>query len=418
MGDLKAGTLAGEGCFISLAITVLTKLNLDGTDKMEFSLNTEQKMLKQNAATFLKKEVAPKVEEYERMYPFPKELAHELLKKLIPLGYIDGPIPKDSGGQGLDFLSWGILIEELAKVWASLAMMVGNQVITAYDLAADGTEEQKKQFLFPVMAADKITCFAGTEPDAGSDERSISTSAVLDNDDYIINGTKVWVSNGNIADLVCVTAVTNKSEDKKEISLILIDKERSPFKVSPLPKLGLHAYTSAELRFEDCRVPKRNLFGKSGISPQKAISWDIWRCTNAAISVGMAQAACEASIEYARERHQFGRPIGSFQLIQESIVDMVTLVQAARLLTYHTWFLLDNGEKCRGQAAMAKAFANEVAMDVTSKAIDIHGSYGISEEFPLERYYRDARTIVFPDGTLEIMKLIAGREILGLSAII
>ena len=384
---------------------------------MEFSLNTQQKMLKQNAATFLKKEIAPKVDEYDRTYPFPKELAHELLKKLIPLGYIDGPIPADSGGQGLDFLSWGILMEELAKVWASLAMMVGNQVVTAYDLATRGTEEQKKEFLFAVMAADKITCFAGTEPDAGSDERSIKTSAVPDNDNYIINGTKVWVSNGTLADLACITAVTDTSKDKKEISLIIVDKEHSPFKVRPLPKLGLHAYTSAELSFEDCRVPQRNLFGKLGIGPQKAISWDIWRCINSTVSVGMAQAACEVSIDYARERYQFGRPIGSFQLIQESIVDMVTRVQAARLLTYRAWFLLDRGEKCRGEAAMAKAFANEVAMDVTSKAIEIHGSYGISEEFPLERYYRDARTIVFPDGTTEIMKLIAGREILGLSAI-
>ena len=385
---------------------------------MEFSLNTEQKMLKQNAATFLKKEIASKVDEYDRMYPFPKELAHELLKKIIPLGYIHGPIPTSSGGQGLDFLSWGILMEELAKVWASLALMVGNQVVTAYDLAIRGTEEQKKEFLFPVMAADKISCFAGTEPDAGSDDRSINTSAVLDNDNYIINGTKVWVSNGTFADLACVTAVTNKGKDQKEISLILVDKERSPFKVRPLPKLGLHASTSAELSFEDCHVPRRYLFGESGIGPQKAISWDIWRCINSTISVGIAQAACEASIEYAKERYQFGRPIGSFQLIQESIVDMVTRTQAARLMTYHTWFLLDKGEKCRGEAAMAKAFANEVAMDVTSKAIEIHGSYGISEEFPLERYYRDARTIVFPDGTLEIMKLIAGRELLGLSAII
>ena len=385
---------------------------------MEFSLNTEQKMLKQNAATFLKKEIASKVDEYDRLYPFPKELAHELLKKIIPLGYIDGPIPTGSGGQGLDFLSWGIMMEELGKVWASLALMVGNQVVTAYDLAIRGTEEQKKEFLFPVMAANKIACFAGTEPDAGSDDRSIRTSAVLDNDNYIINGTKVWVSNGTFADIACVTAVTNKSKGQKEISLIIVDKERSPFKVRPLPKLGLHASTSAELSFEDCHVPQRYLFGESGIGPQKAISWDIWRCINSTISVGIAQAACEASIEYARERHQFGRPIGSFQLIQESIVDMVTRVQAARLMTYRVWFLLDKGERCRGEAAMAKAFANEIAMDVTSKAIEIHGSYGISEEFPLERYYRDARTIVFLDGTIEIMKLIAGREILGLSAII
>ena len=383
---------------------------------MDFELNEQQKILKQSARKFMEKEIIPMADEWERKGALPKQLAHELLKKLRPLGYLDGMIPVEYGGSGLDFLSWGVLEEELSRAWGGLSGVPLLQVGVAMMLVTIGTEEQKGKYLPPATAADKILCAGFTEPDFGSNLAGLQTTAIRNGDYYVIDGTKTWISNGTFADIAIVLALTRK--EPKELTLFIVDKEKSPFTVRDLPKLGLHAFGTAELGFQDCRVPRENMLGEAGIGYKKTLTaFEFWRTALGTMSLGMAQAGLDAALDYAKQRHAFNRPIAAFQTIQNMIVDMVTQTEAARLLLYRVYTLMDKNERCEVEAALAKAYATTIAVDVTSKAIQIHGAYGVSQEYPLERYFRDARTMLIPDGTTEIMRLIAGRRILGISAI-
>jgi alkylation response protein AidB-like acyl-CoA dehydrogenase len=263
-----------------------------------------------------------------------------------------------------------------------------------------------------------VIAAAITEPDVGSDTAGIKTSAVLDGDYYIINGTKEWISNGSICDVCNVLVQTDKTKGPLGIRMILVEKEISPFRTRDLPKLGLHAFPTSELGFEDCRVPRENM---SDLSAEVAYStlmkgFDIARPMWALHATGISQAAIDASINYAKERFQFGRPIGKFQLIQNMIYEMITETEAGQLLGYRALDLADKGERCRKEASMAKAYATEAAVRVTSMAIEIHGAMGLSQDLALERYFRDARTWTIPDGTTEIQKLIVAGEVLGIRA--
>lgn len=378
--------------------------------------DSEQQLLKTNVRNFMEREIIPVAGKYDRLRPFPKELALELLDKVARLDYLGALVPAGSGGQGLDFSSWGLIVEELGRAWAGFGIMVSVQAGGAFIMATKGTDEQKKKFLAPLMAGNKIVCVCLTEPDFGSDLEGIQTTATLDGDHYVINGNKVWATNGSLADIALVLAATQR--EPKQLSILIADKETFPFTASPMYKLGCHANCSGEISFEDYRVPLGNVLGQLGKGYKIMLAlMDLARLSMASIAVGLAQAAVETAIRYAQQRHQFGRPIGSFQLIQEMIVDMVAETEAARLLAKRGWFTMDRGERCDRDAGIAKVFAVEAAMRVTSKAIRIHGVYGLAEEFSLERYFRDAVTLVPPDGTLEIMKLTAGRSILGISAI-
>jgi alkylation response protein AidB-like acyl-CoA dehydrogenase len=388
---------------------------------MDFKLTVEQEQLREVARSYLKKEVTPLLDKYERKHgAYSKEFARDLFQKMVPFGYVSGIVPVEEGGAGLDFFSYGLLLEELARVSASLAILeVGQSIVTRYAMYKLGSQELKDRYMKRMVSGELIGAHALTEPDAGSAVRDITTSAVLDGDEYVINGTKVWSTGGDIADIIFVTAVRKTEKGGKEYTTFLVDRERSKVTTSILHKLGLRGTSSVEIVLDDCRVPKENIIGLPGRGLDAALeSIGLGRLAMATIALGIAEEALEKSIEYATRRKQFGRLIGKFQLIQGLIAEMATDVECARLLIYKGWNLLNDGKGSLMVFSMAKYFSTEMAVRVTSKAIEIHGAYGLSENYPLERYFRDARCLTFPDATSEIQKLIIGRALLGMQAFV
>jgi alkylation response protein AidB-like acyl-CoA dehydrogenase len=384
---------------------------------MDFDFTDEQKALQESVRKFLAQKIEPIADEYDRKGPMSKEDSVKFLKQLQPFGYVGTHVHEKYGGPGLDNITWGILFEELRRAYASLGGVVGITSGGAGSLSECKNEELKQRLLPGLLSGDKIICGAITEPDHGSDASALDTKAILEGDHYRINGTKMWISNGTIADYVVVTAQTEPGAGAEGISQILVEREKSPFISREIHKIGVRSFPTAELVFEDCIVPRENLISSRGEGYRRTLKGLNHARANAAItSVGIAQAAINASVRYVKERKQFGKLIGSFQLIQEMIADMVSEVDAARLLTYRAFYLLDKGMKARKEVSIAKAYATEMAVRVTSKAIQVHGAYGLSEEYPVERYFRDARCYTMPDGTTEIQKLIIGREITGMSA--
>ena len=383
---------------------------------MDFELNEQQRMIKDTIRKFLEKEISPLVEEYESVR---KPLTKDIIKQLEPFGFSRALVPEEIGGLGLDFISYFIMVEELSRVWGSLRTIVTTSGIAPYIIAKKGTKRQREKFFPGLFAMDDLACFALTEPNVGSDASSIETKAVRDGDYYVLNGTKTLITGGSMADLVLVYATVDRTKKAKGVTAFLVHKDESEFGATDIRKMGMHAAVLSELSFEDCKVPVENRLGEEGDGLKIALGGlNIGRVTVTFAVVGLAQAALDGSIRYARERIQFGKPIASFQLIQEMIVDMALKVDAARLLGYRAAELLNRGVDCRREASFAKLFATEAAMDVTSKGIQVHGGYGYTEEFPVERYYRDARHLTMAEGTNEIQKLILGRDILGISAFV
>jgi len=383
---------------------------------MEFVLSQEQTILKDSVGRFLEKEILPLVEEYESER---KPLTKEIIKKLEPFGYTSAIIQEDRGGLGVDFVSYCIMIEELGRIWGSLRTLVSATGLATYAIAQKGTEEQRRKFLPGLLSMDEVSCFALTEPNAGSDNRAMVTKAERIGDHYVLNGTKTLITGGSIADVILVFAITDQKGKDKEISSFLVRKGESEFQASNIRKMGMHSAVLSELVFDDCKVPEENRLGDEGEGLKVALSTlNIGRIGVTFAVVGLAQAALDASIRYAKERIQFGKPIAGFQLVQEMIVDMAMKVDMARLLGYRAASLLDSGIDCRREASFAKLFSTEAAMEVANKGIQIHGGYGYTEEFPVERYYRDARHLTMAEGTSEIQKLILGRDILGVSAFV
>jgi len=385
---------------------------------VDFDLSEEQIMLKRSVRDFLEKEIAPIAGERDRQGLFTKEELAGYIKKLIPFGYYIERVPEEYGGANLDYVTIAILYEELARVWGSLADAVSSAAGHPSTIA-HATEELRQRFLPALIEADLIACGAITEPNVGSNTAGIETTAVLDGDEYIINGSKTWINNALIADLVSVFCVTDKSQEKHGISRIMVERKKSPYTTREIPKIGFHAAPIGEMSFADCRVPRENLI-RDAISAygttMTGLGWS--RVIMAAIAVGISQAAIDASIQYALERKQFGRPIGSFQLVQELIADMINDTEASRLLTYQAAYVVGKGARAHLECSRAKAFATEAAVKTTSKAMEIHGAMGFSEEYPLERYFRDAKMTTIPDGTIEIQKLIIGREAIGIKAFV
>jgi alkylation response protein AidB-like acyl-CoA dehydrogenase len=384
---------------------------------MDFEFTEEQKMLKATVREFLEKEIAPHVDKRERDGPFTREELVGYIQKLMPFGYYIGGLPEEYGGMNLDNVTRGMLLEELSRVWASLGASIFIAT-SAPGTVVSGPQEMRDRLLPRVLKGDLIGCSAITEPNHGSDSGFMETTAVLDGDEWVINGTKTWISNGTVADIVNVVCVTDKDKGPLGMSSIIVEKERSPFQARELHKLGWYCFPTAELSFIDCHVPKENQAGERGIGYRRTIrGFEGARSMMGVMAVGICQAAVDAAIKFARQRTQFGRPIGGFQLVQEIIFDMVALTEAARFLTYRALYTLDKGERCRWQSSLAKAYACEAAVKVTSKAIEVHGAVGLSDEYPLARYFRDARMLTIPDGTTEIQKLVVGRELLGIRAI-
>ena len=384
---------------------------------MDFEFTTRQKILKDVAREVMEKEIIPIADEWDK-----NKLLHdrkrlkELLDKIIPLGYIGGVLPKELGGYGLDYVSYGILSEELFRAYASLGMVVSLQN-TLGGIHRFGTPEQKKKFLPPMLKGEMIVCNGITEPNVGSNPAEIETEAILDGDFYVVNGSKAWITNGTISDICSLVAQTKRGSGASGLCHLIVEREVSPYETRELPKLGMRSCPTSEMHFKNCRVPKENLKVSPGEGLKDTLrGFEIMRSTMALGSAGMAQAAIDASIRYVKQRRQFGKLIGNFQLVQEMIADMIVETEISRLLGFRALSKIDKGVRCDSEASMAKFYSVEAALRVTSLAIQVHGAMGLSEELPLERYFRDARTWTIPDGTTQIQKLVISRNALGISA--
>lgn len=381
---------------------------------MDFSFKEEHKMVKDLARNFAEKELLPRAAEIDKTEIYPLEN----IKKMADLGFFGPHIPTEYGGQGMDFLSYLIILEELARCCASSATLVAASVsLAAGSISISGTEEQKKKYLTPLAQGKHIGCLALTEPNAGSDVSSLSTSAQFKDGFWELNGTKQFITNGNISDTIVVYAQTDKVKKHKGITVFVVEKGTPGFSVGRLEdKLGIRATGTAQLVFENVQVPPENILGgEAGIGKgfyNAMETLDGGRAGIAAAAVGIAQAALEASLKFAKERQQFGKSIGEFQAIQFMLADMATEIELARLITYKCAYLKDAGEKYSKESAMAKLYASEMASRVCDLAIQIHGGYGYTKEYPVERYWRDARIKRIYEGTSEIQRIVIASSLL------
>jgi alkylation response protein AidB-like acyl-CoA dehydrogenase len=381
-------------------------------ESWEIKFRPEAESIRRMAKEFAEKEIAPIADRIDRENKYPMDLFEKMAKQ----GLFGMCTPPEYGGTGLDLLSSTIAAEEIAKVSMSASGIIGIQAaVTAAPIAKFGSEEQKKAYLHDMATGKRIGAFCLTEPVAGSDAASIETKAVMEGNEYVLNGTKTFITQGEVADLAVVFAKT-PGKDSEEVTTFLVDKRKSPFKVgSKIEVMGLRGTGTAELIFENCRVPKENMLGKEGDGFLIAMmTLNESRIGVAAGGVGLAQAAFDIAANYARQRKAFGRLIGKFQAIQWMLADMLRQIHSARLLTYHAAYLRDQQQDFVKEASMAKVFASEVAVEATRRAIQILGGYGPTKDYPLERYYRDAKILEIVEGTSEIQRLILAREILQL----
>ncbi len=378
---------------------------------MDFALNEEQEMFRKTIREFAEKEIMPRAQEIDQKGEFP----WDIIRKMADLGLMGLPFPEEYGGAGGDAISYAIAVEEIARASGSVAITYSAHISLACSpIYLFGTEEQKRKYLIPMAKGEKIGAFGLTEPGAGSDAAAIKTRAVLDGDEWVINGQKIFITNGSVADVVVIAAVTDPAKGKKGISNFIVEKGTPGFRVGrEEDKMGLRGSVTSELIFENCRIPKENLLGKEGEGyKQFLMTLDGGRIGIGAMAVGLGMAALEAAARYAKERVQFGQPIAEFQAIQWMIADMATELEAARLLVLRAAWLKDQGQRFTKEAAMAKLFASEAAVRACYKAIQIHGGYGYTKDYPVERLYRDARLTTIGEGTSEIQRLVIARHIL------
>ncbi len=378
---------------------------------MDFQLSEEQLMVRQTAREFAEKEIKSRAAEIDATGEFPMEI----IKKLAPLNFLGITVPEEYGGGGLDAVSYAIVIEEISRACASTGVILSvNNSLICEPILKYGTDFQKKKYLPDLASGKKLGCFALTEPEAGSDAANLKTTAVLKGDHYVINGNKLFITNGRVAEVALIFAMTDKSLGYKGISTFIVERGFPGYSVGKIQqKLGINASGQCELYFEDCLVPKENLLGEKGGGFKMAlVSLDGGRIGIAAQAVGIAQACLDECLKYSKERIQFGQPIAKFQAIQWMLVDMSTEIEAARLLTYRAAFLKEKGERYSSQASMAKLFASETAMKATTKGIQIHGGYGYMKEYPMERFFRDAKITEIYEGTNEIQRVVIASSIL------
>ncbi|MGB2770615.1 MAG: acyl-CoA dehydrogenase [Candidatus Zixiibacteriota bacterium] len=378
---------------------------------MDFEFTEEQRMVKEAAADFSKNSLLPKAQEFDEK----EEIPQEIYKELAGLGYLGMLLPEEYGGSNLDFVSYICAMEEFAKACAALeiALSVHNSLVCDAILKF-GTDEQKKKYLPSLARGEKIGAYSLTEPGSGTDAGSLRTSAVLQDDHYLVNGTKTFVTNGGIADLFVVFLSTKPELKSKGISCILVEKGTEGFSIGAKEKkMGIKGSDTRELSFADCKIPKENLLGEENKGFKVALSLlNSGRIGVGAQCVGIAQAAFEESLKYSKERVQFGQPICNFQAIGFKLADMATEIDAARLLVYRAAHLKSKGKKCNIEASMAKLFASEVANRVVNEAVQIHGGYGYMKEYPVERYFRDARVTEIYEGTSEAQRIVISRDLL------
>ena len=387
---------------------------------MDFTLNKEHEMARQLFRDFAQNEVKPLAQEVDEEERFPRET----VEKMARYGFLGIPVPKEYGGQGADPLAYAMCVEELSKVCGTTGVIVSAHTSLCVDpIMTFGTEEQKQKYLVPLAKGEKLGAFGLTEPGAGTDAQGQQTKAVLDGDEWVLNGSKCFITNGKEADVYVIFAVTGKIEKRgkmmKEISAFIVEKGTPGFTFGTKEnKMGIRGSSTYELIFTDCRIPKENLLGQQGKGFNIAMhTLDGGRIGIAAQALGLAEGALETTINYVKERKQFGRAIGAFQNTQFQLADMATKVQAAQYLVYAAAMKKAEYQKnpkvsYSVEAAMAKLYAAEVAMEVTTKAVQLHGGYGYIREYDVERMMRDAKITEIYEGTSEVQRMVISANIL------
>jgi butyryl-CoA dehydrogenase len=378
---------------------------------MDFALNKEQLMIQQMVREFAQNEIEPNAAEYEAEGRFPEEI----IKGLGDLGILGMTVPKEYGGGGCDTVAYTVAVEEISKACASTGIAVSvNNSLACFPLLTFGTEEQKQEHLVPIASGEKLGAFGLTEPSAGSDAAMQQTIAVADGDDYVINGVKHFITNATKADVYIVFAMEDRTKGTRGITAFILRKGDPGFTFGTIEdKLGIRASIQAELVFEDCRIPASRKLGDSGKGFKIAMmTLDVGRIGVASQALGIAQACLDRSVQFANEREQFGKPIGRQGAIQEMLANMATQVEASRMLVRYAGWCKDAGRPFSKEAAMAKLHASETAMWAATKAIQVHGGYGYIKDYPVERYFRDAKITEIYEGTSEIQRLVIALNVL------
>lgn len=384
---------------------------------MYLELTDEQRAVREMARKFAEEYIVPVARDNDVNERFPGDI----IEKMGALGLLGGPVPVEYGGAGLDHISQALVTEEIGKACSSVRTTISVQ-ISLVELSLDrwGSEEHKRRYLPALCSGKLIGCFGLTEPNAGSDPSGMEATAIADGDHWVLNGHKVWISNGGVAGLAIVFAKTDRSKGHRGIGAFLVERSTPGFSTRDMHgKLGLRASNTGELILEDCRIPKDAMLGKVGEGFKVAMSaLDNGRSSVAAGCVGICQGCVDASVRYAKDRKQFGRAIGSFQLVQDLIARMIVDTEAARLLVFRAGHLKNQGVRCTREVSIAKYFASEAAVRCALDAIQVHGSYGYSNEYPVERYLRDAKVATIYEGTSQIQKLLIASQELGIRAFV
>ncbi len=380
---------------------------------MDFSLSSEQTSLQDTLKRFMKARVAPLVSDYEKREEFP----WELMRELKDFGCIGGLLPEASGGYGMRYSDFAIVMEQAGYYWLSLRVLLNTLNIVSLLIDTHGTSDQKGRYLDPILACERRVWVAITEPNHGSNVAGIETTALDKGDHYLINGSKLWITNGTRGEIGLLVARTFSDGCDGKLSLFIIDKELTAYEARRVGSMFIKSTGTSELSFSDAIVPKGNLLGAEGEGLKAILTGLNFGRLNVAMgAVGAAQAAFDLASEYATGRKQFGKPIGSYQLVQKLIVDMKVRIEAARALSHKAAWALDQGLPARMECSIAKLYATESAHEVASMALQVYGGSGYSTDLPIERIFRDTRGGVIPEGTSEIQTLLIGRELLGISA--
>jgi alkylation response protein AidB-like acyl-CoA dehydrogenase len=378
---------------------------------MEFDYSAEQIQLRQLVREFAEGEIAPHVRRWDEEETFPSEV----VAKLGRMGYLGTIFPEELGGAGLGYVDYCIILEELARVDPSVALIVAAHTsLCANHIYLAGTEEQRQRYIPKLASGEWLGCWSLTEPEAGSDAAGTRTTAVRRGSEWVLNGAKTFTTNAAEAHVCVAMAVTNRAAGHRGISAFIIEKGTPGFRLGKKEaKMGMRATSTGEVIFEDCRLPVSQLLGGEGQGFVDSLRvLDGGRISIAALSIGIAQGAFDASIRHARQRKQFGRPIAEFQAIQHKLVDMAVSLDAARLLTYRAARMADRGQRMTKEASMAKLFASEMAVRAAGEAVQIHGGYGFIKDYPVEKLYRDVKLCTIGEGTSEIQRLVIARQLL------
>jgi len=381
---------------------------------VDFMMTEEQRMLQKMTRDFAREEIEPHVREWEEKGDIPREI----FDKMAKLGMLGATVPQEYGGAGMNNISYLVMAEEIGRACSSVKTAISVHLsLCATTVMMFGSEEQKRNYLVPLAKGEKLGAWALTEPNAGSDAASLQTTARAEGGDYILNGTKMFITNGGVADIVIIFARIPRTERHDGICAFIVEKGTPGFypgSIESSKKLGLRASPTAELVMEDCAIPRENLIGKEGQGWEIALNiLNHGRLSVAAGAVGVARACLEESIDFAKAREAFGRPIAEFQLIREMIAEMAMEIEAGRLLVHKAASLMDRGEDPTLAASEAKLFTSKMVMKAADHAVQIHGGYGYSSEYPVERYFRDAKICGIYEGTNQIQTLVIAREVLG-----